>query len=262
MVYHGDMKTGKRYTISQLASYAGVSTRTLRYYDQIGLLSPAAREQNTYRTYRESELLRLQQILFFRELSFDLESIKAILQNPDFDLPTALEQHRRNLELKARQTLELIQTIDKTIESLKGTIKMDEQEFFKGFSDEKQAEYQKYAEEHWDSRLVNQSTERWQALSKEGRQALLADGGRITREIIAAIPLGAGSPQVQELVGQWHAYINRFYDCSPEILLGLGNAYVQHPDFHANYRKMHPAMPEFLTEAIRIYCAARGVTGE
>ena len=95
-----------------------------------------------------------------------------------------------------------------------------------------------------------------------------AGTGLLTRLILEAQPRSLTvndlylSPQVQELVGQWHAYINRFYDCSPEILLGLGNAYVQHPDFHANYRKMHPAMPEFLTEAIRIYCAARGVTGE
>lgn len=255
------MEDFKRYTISQLASYAGVSTRMLRYYDQIGLLSPACRQLNTYRTYGETELLRLQQILFFRELSFDLESIKTILQDPGFDLLTGLEQHRQNLELKARQTLELIQTIDNTIENLKGKRKMEENEYFKGLSPEKQAEYQQYAEQHWDPKLVRQSNQRYNALTEVQRKELLADGERITKEIIAAIPSGAGSPQVQELVAQWHAYINRYYDCSLEILLGIGNGYVQHPDFIAFYRQMHPAMPEFLTEAIQIYCAARGVTG-
>jgi len=240
---------------------AGISTRTLHYYDEMGLLKPGSVGENGYRYYSKNEMYQLQQILFFRELSLSLDEIKKILENPNFDMVSTLEIHRETLLSKALRLQELIQTIDNTINSLKGQ-KMEPERLFTGFSEDKQAQYQKYAEEHWDRSLVQQSNQRWNSLSKDGRQALLDEGGRITGEIVKAVPLGAASSEVQILVGDWHAYINRFYDCSLEILLALGNTYAQHPDFIAFYRKIDPAMPEFLTEAIKNYCAARGVTSE
>ncbi len=137
---------------------------------------------------------------------------------------------------------------------------MDDHNLFAGFSDEKQAEYQKYAEEHWDKKLVQQSSQRWSALSNEGQKALMQEGSRITLDIARAVPLGPDSQKAQSLVAEWHNYINKFYDCSLEILLGLGDTYETHPEFHAFYRKVDPSLPEFLSEAIRIYCKDRGVT--
>lgn len=124
---------------------------------------------------------------------------------------------------------------------------------FTGFSEEQQAEYQKYAEEHWDSSLVQQSVTRWSALDAEGKKALLADGERITLDIARSIPLREDSPVVQALIGEWFDYINRFYDCTPEIFLALGEMYMNHPDFSAFYQKINPALPIFLNKAIRIY---------
>jgi hypothetical protein len=124
---------------------------------------------------------------------------------------------------------------------------------FNEFSEEQQAEYQKYAQEHWDSRLVRQSVTRWNALDAEGKKALMSDGERITLAIAESIPLGEHSPRVQQLVADWHAYINRYYDCSLEIFAQLGIMYREDPRFFTFYEKIHPALPIFLSRAISIY---------
>lgn len=255
------MKMNERLTIRQVANIAGVSIRTLHYYDQIGLLRPSETGKNSYRYYDRDDLLRLQQILFLKELSFSLGQIKAILDQPGFELLEMLETHRISLSREAERMKKLVTTIDNTIAALKGEKIMHEEDLFSGFSEEKQAEYQKYAEQNWDKKLVSQSVQRWNSLTEEGKKALLQDGSRITTSIVEAIPNGYDSPVVQALVAEWHQYINRFYDCSYEILLGLGKAYTEHPDFIAFYRKLHPAMPEFLYEAIKLYCAKHDNAG-
>lgn len=126
-------------------------------------------------------------------------------------------------------------------------------QYFHEFSEEQQVEYQKYAEEHWDSSLVHQSVTRWNALDAEGKNALMADGERIMLKIAESIPLGERSPQVQQLVSNWHAFINRFYDCPLEIFEQLGIMYREDPRFFAFYEKIHPALPIFLSRAIAIY---------
>jgi len=125
---------------------------------------------------------------------------------------------------------------------------------FIGFTEEQQAEYQKYAEEHWDSNLVKQSYTRWNNLNAEGKKELLADGESITLAIVDAMPAGADSPEVQVLIAEWHAYINRFYDCNIEILSSLGKMYAENPEFAAFYRGIYPLLPEFLSDAIHVYC--------
>jgi hypothetical protein len=127
-------------------------------------------------------------------------------------------------------------------------------EHFIEFSEEQQAEYQKYAEEHWDSNLVRQSYTHWNNLNEEGKKALMADGERITLAIVDAMPAGANSAEIQALIAEWHAYVNRFYDCSLEIFSGLGSMYSENPEFAAFYRGVYPLLPEFLSDAIRIYC--------
>ncbi len=126
-------------------------------------------------------------------------------------------------------------------------------QYFNEFSEEQQAEYQKYAEEHWDSNLVRQSVTRWNSLDAEGKNALMAEGEKITLSLAQAIPLGEDSPQVQKLVGDWHSFINQFYDCSLEIFSELGKMYRDDPRFFAFYENIHPALPIFLSRAISIY---------
>src|SRR5678815_3949971 len=127
------------YTVKQVATMSGVSVRTLHFYDETGLLKPAYLGATGYRFYEEPQLLTLQQILFYRELGFELKQIKRILSRPDFDKIAALESHRKVLQKNLAKTRELIQTIDKTIEHLKGTKKMKSRELFEGFDPKQQA---------------------------------------------------------------------------------------------------------------------------
>src|SRR6185295_7811910 len=109
------------YTVKKLAGMSGVSVRTLHFYDEVGLLKPAYHGANGYRFYEEAQLLMLQQILFYRELGFELKQIKKVLSRRDFDKVAALESHRKVLRRNLAHTRNLIVTIDKTIEHLKGT---------------------------------------------------------------------------------------------------------------------------------------------
>src|SRR5690606_27824547 len=113
------------YTIKQLASMAGVSRRTLHYYHEIGLLPPTRLGSNGYRYYEDEALLRLQQILFFRELDFSLDQISEILDRPEFNTLEALQAHKKALQRRARRLNELIQTVDRTMQFLQGKADMD-----------------------------------------------------------------------------------------------------------------------------------------
>src|SRR6266487_680328 len=122
------------YTVKQVAAMSGVSVRTLHFYDETGLLKPAYLGANGYRFYEEPQLLTLQQILFYRELGFELKQIKRILGRADFERIAALQSHRKVLRENLTRTRTLIETIDKTISHLKGAKKMKSEEMFAGFS--------------------------------------------------------------------------------------------------------------------------------
>ena len=122
------------YTVKQVAAMSGVSVRTLHFYDETGLLKPASYGANGYRLYEEPQILKLQQILFYRELGFELKQIKEILGQADFEIVAALRSHRQVLEQNLARTKQLIATIDQTIRHLTGAKKMKTEEMFAGFS--------------------------------------------------------------------------------------------------------------------------------
>src|ERR1700752_407744 len=122
------------YTVKQVAKMSGVSVRTLHFYDETGLLKPAYLGANGYRFYEEPQLLTLQQILFYRELGFERKQIQQILGQADFEKVGALESHRKVLQKNLARTRRLIETIDKTIQHLKGRKKMKSKEIFAGCS--------------------------------------------------------------------------------------------------------------------------------
>jgi DNA-binding transcriptional MerR regulator/quercetin dioxygenase-like cupin family protein len=122
------------YTVKQVAAMSGVSVRTLHFYDETGLFKPAYIGANGYRFYEEPQLLTLQQILFYRELGFELKQIKQILGRADFEKIAALRSHRKVLQKNLARMLQLMETIDKTTRHLKGTRKMKSEEIFEGFS--------------------------------------------------------------------------------------------------------------------------------
>lgn len=138
-------------TVKQLAELSGVSVRALHYYDEIGLLKPAHIGANGYRYYGREELLRLQQILFHRELGFPLEEIRKILDAPDFDQASALRSHRQRLEGEVHRYRRLIQTIDDTLTQIEGNTSMNERAFYKGLDPEQWAAQDQWAIERYGS---------------------------------------------------------------------------------------------------------------
>ena len=246
-----------RYTVKQLADLAGVTNRTLHYYDEIGLLRPATYGDNGYRYYGEQAVLRLQQILFYREMGFSLEQIKTIIDQPDFDLLQALEGHKRALLERVERMNCLIDTVDKTILHLRGKIEMSKKDFYKGFDEEKQKQAEQQVRERFGDEAMAKTRD-WNAYTSKEKNDILAEGHEINMGIVASMEKGHDSPEVQYWIGRWHNAINtHFYECSLEIFEALGHGYNQDPEFTAFYEKIHPGMAAFMEKAMTHYCKVR-----
>src|SRR5690606_29060250 len=152
-------------TVKQLSKLAGITRRTLHYYDEIGLLKPSRIGDNGYRYYGEEALLRLQQILLYRELDLPLADIQEIMGRRDFDIVKALETHRDELAQRIAQLERLRTTVDDTILHLKGKKQMSQKQFFKGFTDTEQEEYERQAMERYDPETVRTSGKKWKGYS-------------------------------------------------------------------------------------------------
>ncbi len=240
-------------TIKQLSQLAGVTPRTLRYYDQIGLLKPSQVGQNGYRYYTEEALLRLQQVLFYRELGVPLEEIRRMMGRSDYDILHSLEKHRSEIAKRISRLQTLIQTINHTISHLKGRTPMDDQKIFAGFTPEEEEKYAQEAEQRYDPVTVRESNRRWKAYGKEKQQAILREGQQIYQEMAAALPLGAESATAQALVQRWREHMNYFWTPTLEQLCPLAETYVSDPRFRANFEPLHPQLPEFILAAVRVY---------
>jgi DNA-binding transcriptional MerR regulator len=245
------------YTVKQLADKAGVSVRTLHYYDQLGLLKPGRRNPGGYRYYSQEAVVCLQQIMFFRELGFALQEIGEIMSRPDFDVLEALESHRKLLEEKAGRIRRLQLTVKKTIRELKGGSAMSIKEYYQGFSDEKIERYRREVKERWGEKTLEESEARVLRMGKEKFAELQAEGGRIFQAMCDNMAGGCQSEEVQSQVALWRQWLENFHYYSDEAVLGLARAYSQHPEFAAFFRKYHPELPEFFTRAVEYYFECR-----
>jgi DNA-binding transcriptional MerR regulator len=245
------------HTVSRLARMAGVSVRTLHHYDRIGLLKPSGRTEAGYRLYAERDLLRLQQILFYRELEVPLRRIREIVDDPSFDGMAALTRHRALLEERGRRTARLIETIDRTLARLRGEDAMlSDEELYDGFPKEKVEAWKKEAQERWGDSYV-ESNRRVRSWSKEKLGAVKAEGERITGALGAAMDRGPDDPYVQSLVAEFYEHLRHYYEPTPEVFAGLGRMYVEHPDFRARFDGIRPGLAEFLRDAMARYAASR-----
>lgn len=246
-----------QYTIKQLADAAGISVRTLRYYDQIGLLKPTSHTDTGYRLYGTDRVLRLQQVLFYRELGFNLKSIADVLDQRDFDVLAALSDHRRLLQKKKDRLQRLLATVDTTITALRGETGMDIRDYYRGFTDEQIEEYRKEVQERWGDETLRSSEERVVNMGCDEFASLQAEGGAIFRGIADSMDKGVGSPEVQALVGRWREWLEHFHAYTDEAVLGLGRMYSEDERFAGFFREYGEGMPEFLARAIEYYYAAR-----
>lgn len=247
------------YTVQKLGQLAGVSTRTLRYYDQIGLLQPSRINSNGYRIYGQPEVNRLQQILFYKELGVSLDTIKEILSSPTFDAETALREHRIKLIEKRKQIEQLISNVEKTIAESEGRITMANKEKFEGFKNdliaENEKKYGKEIREKYGNETVEQSNAKLMNLSEEDYQKVTALGEKIKDVLAKALttgdPAGPLAQEAAELHKQWICYFWPTY--SKEAHAGLAQMYVDDERFSAYYDKEQPGTAEFLRDAIAIY---------
>jgi DNA-binding transcriptional MerR regulator len=247
------------YKVKEVADLAGVSVRTLHHYDEIGLLTPESVTTAGYRLYSERELERLQQILFFKEIGFPLQEIKTILDSPGFDRERALIAHRELLIEKKKRLEDLINTVDKTIDAVKGGIVMDKKDMFEGFDmtsiEEHQKKYATEARQKYGDTIVDASEKRVSAYSKDDWADIMRKWEDIYRRVIEAMDRGPADPQVQKAVGELRKlFTDYFYDCTPEIFRGLGDLYVTDERFTANIDKYKVGLAAFLREAMHIYC--------
>ena len=244
----------KAYTVSQLAKMAGVSVRMLHHYDHLGLLTPSARTAAGYRLYEEQDLLRLQQILFFKELDLPLNQIRDILGDPAFDQVQALKSHRRLLEKRTERLARLLKTIDKTILRLtEDSMEMTDAELYEGFTPEQIERYEREVNERYDPVLVEESKRRIRKMSKAQWQAVKQAGDEITQSIAALADKAPGDPEVQKFIARHHAWIENFYPASAEVYRGLGQLYAEHPEFRARYDQYRPGLADFMQAAMAYY---------
>ncbi len=240
-------------TVKEVAEITGVSVRTLHYYDGIGLLKPTETTGAGYRLYDGTALGRLQQILFFRELGFPLKEIRKILADPSFDARGALENHRRMLVMERDRLNGLIRLADRT---LKGENVMSFEEFDRSAIEEARKKYAKEAEERWGGTdAYRESKRRTDSYKEDDWKRIHAEAEKLYRSFAENSGKRPEDPAVQALVGEWQAFLTRnFYDCTDEILAGLGRMYAGDPRFAKNIDKHGPGLADFMSRAIAAFC--------
>lgn len=252
----------KEYSIQKLALLAGVSVRTLHHYDHIGLLTPATRTEKGYRLYGPDQLLRLQQILFYRELDLTLQQIGAMLDEEGFDTLQALQQHKAALQTRRDRMGVLLTTIDKTIKKLQGENDMlTDAELYEGFPKEVQS-YRQQAVEKYGEKAVLDSENSLKKMGKEGFQQLLQEAGATVQTLFGLIDRDPADAQVQTLIARHYQYIIKIWgrqpnDASlPEAYHGLAQLYLDDERFTAQNGLPNAAFAQFMAAAMKFYAAS------
>ena len=255
-----------RYTVKDVAKLSGISVRALHHYDEIGLLKPACVGENGYRYYGREELLRLQQILFHRELEFPLEAIGMVLSAPDFDRVAALRRHRATLASEARRYRRLLRTLDNTLAALEGDRDMTDKDLYTGFAPERQAQYEAWLAERYGDSIpphIQFAKTRMGAWTKADHAAHAAEVEAIERAMGEALGQGvpAASEALDPLLRRHHAWVALAWKAPPSraAYVGLAELYLDHDDFRARYEAVRPGLAEYLATAMRAY-AARALT--
>lgn len=247
------------YTIQKLGNLAGVSTRTLRYYDEIGLLKPARTSSSGYRIYSQREVDLLQQILFYRELGLSLEDIRSIVTDPDFDGARALREHRNQLLDKRKQLDALIANVEKTMASQEGRIQMSDREKFEGFKrqmiEENEQKYGREIREKYGEDKVEQSNRKLMNMTEEEYEKVTQLSNELNATLAEAFKTGDPAGELAQMAADLHRQWLTFHwsEYSKEAHAGLAQMYVDDERFKAYYDKDQPGTAEFLRDAIRIY---------
>jgi MerR family transcriptional regulator, thiopeptide resistance regulator len=251
------------YTVKQLARLSGVSVRTLHHYDEIGLLKPAFTGENRYRYYGREEQLRLQDILFHRELGVPLADISRLLETEGRDRVAILAEHRGILAERMKRSRQLLRTIDRTIADLKGEGTMDDKDLYKGFDLARQAKY----EEELSERLgeegrkgIDASKAHWAGKGDDAFRAALEEGGAAEMALVERFRGGEApdAPDLAATLERHRAWIGLMWGnkvCPPASYSGIADLYDSHPDFRARGEAHGAGFTDWLTTAMKAHAA-------
>jgi len=247
------------YKINELAKMAGITSRTLRYYDKLDILKPSKVLSNGYRVYTSEEVDKLQTILFYKELGYDLNSIKAAVSDKNFNINHSLHSHLDQLLLKKDRIDSLIDLVMNTIESNERNDNMDDNKKFEAFKekliDDNEKKYGDELQDKYDSNTIDQSYDKLRKKSKWEMQEQEKLNDRLNEAIINAVnskdPNSDESVLMCELHKEWIMFYWPKY--SKESHLGLVKMYVEDERFTAYYDKIIKNSASFMYEAMKLY---------
>ncbi len=242
------------YTIGRVAKLAGVTVRTLRHYDETGLLRPSGRLDSGYRSYATADLERLQRILCYRQLGFPLETIRILLDDPNTDPLEHLRRQRALLNERIEALRRMVATVDKIMEAHNMGIHLEPDELLEVFGDADPTEHHAEAERSWgETSAWAESQRRVATYTKDDWKRMRAEFAALMADLAAARASGASpdSQRAMDLAEAHRAYLNRwFYDCSYPMHRGLGDLYVNDPRFATNLATFAPDLASYLRDAI------------
>jgi len=242
---------------------AGVSVRTLHHYDDIGLLVPSRRTGSGYRLYDDADLERLQEVLFFREIGFELAAIRRMMSDPGYDRTRALERQRELLAAREDHIRAMIQTIDISLDHHRRGIRMNDDDMFEVFGDFDVRAHTQEAGERWPGEAFEESQRRTGRYTKEQWQAAMAEADAIAADFAAALSGGMSPADVAvgEIAERHRLHVDRwFFPCPPEMHAQLGDLYVDDERFAQYWNRREPGLNVFVRDAFRANAARSTAT--
>ena len=248
------------YSIKELSELAGVSARTLRYYDEIGLLKPSRVNEAGYRYYGESEVAVLQQILFYRERGFELKTIQRIIYDENFDMLNAMEEHLQALEKQKKETENLILTVKKTIQSMKGECEMSNKEKFQALKEKAVRENEemygaeareKYGDEEvhtFNQKMLNMTEVQWERFKELEKVILMRLEEAVEHKTEAE---SEAAKTIVELHKEWLCMTWKQY--SAEAHKGVAMMYVADERFTKYYDRNVQGCARLLCKAVQYW---------
>ncbi|WP_027964139.1 MerR family transcriptional regulator [Halalkalibacillus halophilus] len=231
---------------NEVAKVAGITVRTLHYYDEIGLLSVTKSNEAGYRNYTDQDIAKLQQILFFRALDFPLKQIKQIMEQPDYDRLKALEWQEELLNKEKKRIDEMLLTIHQTIEQEKAGVKMSNKERFEGFAFDSNP-HEEEARERWGDQAVDEANKNVMRMTQDTQEEMNA----IYRELASIRHKDPKSTTSQRTIEKWYRFLNeQVTTYSIEAFQGLGMLYIQDERFQKNIDQFGEGLAQFMSEAM------------
>lgn len=248
--------TDRDWSIVEVARMAGVSSRTLRHYADVGVVAPAYVGSNGYRYYGREELLRLQEALVLRELGLGLDAVRRVLDGTT-DRAAVLAEHRRALLAERDRLTRLADAVGRAIDAREGRA-VDPAELFDGFDPAKQEAYEAELVERYGPQAQERIDESWRRvgrMSKEQAAQVQADLAERDAEYAALLDAGVApdDPRTQAVTAKHYAWVDQFWTPDADAFTGLGDLYVDHPGFKARYDAIRPGLAEYVRDAMAVY---------